>query len=291
MRFRDGGTRSLPVRAGIGLRAPHVAAIAARRPAIGWVEVHAENYLGGGPALRDLETIRESYPVSLHGVGLSLGTAGPLDSRHLERLARLVERVEPDAVSEHLSWSVAPGGAYLNHLLPLPLTEEALAVVVRHVDEVQTRLRRRILVENPSSYLRFTDSTISEPSFLAEVARRTGCGILCDVNNVYVSSENLGFDAVRYLDILPAAAVGEIHLAGHAVNDADGHPILIDDHGGPVANTVWRLYALALERFGAVPTLVEWDTNLPALDVLLAEAADAQELLNRVHGGAHVCAA
>jgi uncharacterized protein (UPF0276 family) len=290
MRSRDGGTRSLPVQAGIGLRAPHVAAIAARRPAIGWVEVHAENYMGGGPALRDLERIRERYAVSLHGVGLSPGTAGPLDARHLERLARLVERIEPHAVSEHLSWSVA-GGAYLNHLLPMPLTEEALGVVVRHVDEIQTRLGRRLLVENPSSYLRFTDSTIPEASFLAEVALRTGCGILCDVNNVYVSSANLGLDPVRYLDTLPAAAVGEIHLAGHAASDVDGKTILIDDHGGPVSNAVWRLYALALERFGAVPTLVEWDTNLPALDVLLAEAADAQELLTRVHRGAHVCAA
>jgi uncharacterized protein (UPF0276 family) len=289
MRSRDGGARSLPARAGIGLRAPHVAAIAARRPPIGWIEVHAENYMGG-PALRDLERIRQDYPMSLHGVGLSLGTAGPLDARHLERLARLVDRVEPDAVSEHLSWSVA-GGAYLNHLLPLPLTEEALAVVVQHVDEVQARLRRRILVENPSSYLRFTDSTMCEAAFLAEVVRRTGCGVLCDVNNLYVSSRNLGFDPIGYLDTLPAAATGEIHLAGHAVNDADGRPILIDDHGGPVANAVWRLYALALERFGAAPTLIEWDTNLPALDRLLAEAADAQELLNRVDGGAHVCAA
>ena len=290
MRWRDGGTRSLPVQAGIGLRAPHVAAITARRPPIGWVEVHAENYMGGGPALRDLERIRERYPLSLHGVGLSLGTAETLDARHLERLARLVERVEPAAVSEHLSWSVA-GGAYLNHLLPLPLTEEALAVVVRHVDEVQTRLRRRILVENPSSYLRFTDSTMPEASFLAEVARRTGCGVLCDVNNVYVTSRNLGLDPVVYLERLPAAAIGEIHLAGHTANDADGQTILIDDHGGPVSNPVWRLYALALRRFGAVPTLIEWDTNLPALDVLLAEAAEAEQLLNRIHGGAHVCAA
>jgi uncharacterized protein (UPF0276 family) len=290
MRSRDGGTRELPARAGIGLRAPHVAEIVRQRPAVGWLEVHAENYMGGGPAIRELERVREDFPISLHGVGLSLGTAGPLDARHLERLARLVERIEPALVSEHLSWSVA-GGIYLNDLLPLPLTEETLAVVARHVDQVQARLGRRILVENPSSYLRFADSTIPEAVFLAEVARRTGCGVLCDVNNIYVSSMNLGFDAVRYLAALPAAAIGEIHLAGHAVNDADGCTILIDDHGAPIANAVWRLYTQALERFGPIPTLVEWDTNLPPLAVLLGEAAEAQELLNRVAGGAHVCAA
>jgi len=290
MRSRDGGTRELPARAGIGLRAPHVAEIVRQRPAVGWLEVHAENYMGGGPAIRELERVREDFPISLHGVGLSLGTAGPLDAHHLERLARLVGRIEPALVSEHLSWSVA-GGVYLNDLLPVPLTEETLAVVARHVEQVQVRLGRRILVENPSSYLRFTDSTIPEAIFLAELARRTGCGVLCDVNNIYVSSMNLGFDAVRYLAALPAAAIGEIHLAGHAINDADGRTILIDDHGAPVANAVWRLYALALERFGPTPTLVEWDTNVPPLAVLLGEAAEAQELLNRVAGGAHVCAA
>lgn len=290
MRSRDGGARELSARAGIGLRGPHVAEILTRRPPIGWLEVHPENYMGGGPAVRDLERVREDYAISLHGVGLSLGTAGPLDTLHLERLARLVERIEPVLISEHLSWSVADG-AYLNHLLPLPLTEEALAIVVCHVEQVQARLRRRILVENPSSYLRFTDSTIPEAVFLAELAQRTGCGVLCDVNNIHVSSRNVGIDAIRYLDTLPPAAIGEIHLAGHAVNDADGRTILIDDHGAPVANAVWRLYVLALERFGPVPTLIEWDTNLPPLDVLLAEAAEAQGLLNRVAGGAHVCAA
>lgn len=290
MRSRDGGARELPARAGIGLRAPHVAEILRERPAVGWLEVHAENYMGGGPAIRELERVREDSAISLHGVGLSLGTAGPLDPRHLDRLARLVERIEPALVSEHLSWSIA-GGVYLSDLLPLPLTEETLAVVARHVDQVQAKLGRRLLVENPSSYLRFTDSTIPEATFIAELARRTGCGVLCDVNNIYVSSMNLGFDAVRYLAALPAGAIGEIHLAGHAINDADGRAILIDDHGAPVANAVWRLYALALERFGPVPTLVEWDTNVPPLTVLLGEAAEAQELLNRVAGGAHVCAA
>jgi uncharacterized protein (UPF0276 family) len=277
MRSCDVGVRRLPAGAGIGLRAPHVAAIAARRPAIPWLEVHAENYMHG-PALRDLLRLRADHDISVHGVGLSLGTDGPLDARHLERLARLVERLEPAAVSEHLSWSVA-GGAYLNHLLPLPLTEEALTVVAGHVDQLQTRLRRRVLVENPSSYLRFTSSTMSEPEFLAELARRTGCALLCDVNNIHVSAHNLGGDAAAYLDALPADAIGEIHLAGHAANDADGLTVLIDDHGSRVADAVWRLYARALERFGPVPTLIEWDTNLPALDVLLEEAARAQALL------------
>jgi uncharacterized protein (UPF0276 family) len=286
MSFRDGGARVVPARAGIGLRAPHVAEVVANPRGAAWVEVHPENYMGGGPAVRDLERIRQDLPVSLHGVGLSLGTAGRLDGRHLERLARLVERVQPVLVSEHLSWSVA-GGAYLNHLLPLPLTEEALEVVTAHVDEVQTRLRRRILVENPSSYLRFAHSPIPEPAFLAALARRTGCGLLCDVNNVHVSCRNLGLDARAYLDAIPAAAVEEIHLAGHAVNDADGRPVLVDDHGSPVAPVVWRLYAGALERVGPVPTLIEWDTAIPPLGVLLAEAAEADRLLACAAEGGH----
>jgi uncharacterized protein (UPF0276 family) len=290
MRPRDGGARGLAARAGIGLRAPHVADILAQRPALGWLEIHAENYMGGGPALRELDRIRARYPIGVHGVGLSLGSVGPLDARHLERLARLVERCDPVLVSEHLSWSVSDG-AYLNHLLPLPLTREALAVMIDHVDQVQDRLGRRLLVENPSSYLRFTDSVIPEPEFLAELARRTGCGLLLDVNNLHVSSRNLAFDALAYLDALPADAIGEIHLAGHAVNDADGRTILIDDHGARVANAVWRLYALTLDRFGPVPTLIEWDTNLPALRVLLDEAAEAQRLLGRVAEGARVVAA
>jgi len=290
MRPRDGGAPMLPAQAGVGLRAPHVADILAQHPPLGWLEIHAENYMGGGPAMRALERVRTHYPLSVHGVGLSLGTAGSLDVCHLDRLARLVERCEPALVSEHLSWSVVDG-AYLNHLLPLPLTEESLALTARHVDEVQARLRRRLLVENPSSYLRFTDSAMPEPLFLAELVRRTGCGLLLDVNNLYVSSENLAFDALAYLDALPLDAVGEIHLAGHTVNDADGQPILIDDHGARVANAVWRLYALALERVGPVATLIEWDSNLPALGVLLVEAAEAQGLLDRVAEGAHVVAA
>ena len=234
--------------------------------------------MGGGPAVLSLERLRRDYPIALHGVGLSLGSAEDLDRRHLGRLVALAERLEPALVSEHLAWSVA-GGAYLNHLLPLRYDAETLAIVARHVDAVQAALGRRLLVENPSSYLRFRHSTMTEPEFLGELARRTGCGLLCDVNNVYVSSENLGFDPERYLDALPPEAVGEIHLAGHSVSDADGRPVLIDDHGGPVADPVWRLYRRALTRFGPLPTLVEWDTDLPDLPVLLTEARAADRLL------------
>jgi uncharacterized protein len=265
---------------GIGLRSPHVAEVLASRPAVGWLEVHAENYMGGGPAIRALERVRADYPVSVHGVGLSLGTAGGLDVAHLERLAALVDRVRPMLVSEHLSWS-SIDGAYLNHLLPLPYNEETLDVVATHVERIQARLGRRLLVENPSSYLRFEDSPIAEADFLNALVRRTGCGLLCDVNNVYVSCHNLGGDPADYLDRLDPAAVGEIHLAGHAVNDADGQPILIDDHGSRVAEPVWQLYAHALVQFGPVPTLVEWDTDIPSLAVLLEEAATAGVLLRK----------
>ena len=220
----------------------------------------------------------ECYPLSLHGVGLSLGSAEGIDRRHLGRLKTLVERVEPALVSEHLSWSVA-GGVYLNHLLPLPYTEEALDMVSRNVDHVQSELGRPILVENPSLYLRFEESPIPEPEFLAELSRRTGCGLLCDVNNVFVSAHNLGWDADAYLDALPAKAIREIHLAGHARNDADGSAILIDDHGSRVADSVWALFQRALTRFGALPTLIEWDTDIPPLDVLLGEAREADRLL------------
>lgn len=263
-----------PVDCGIGLRAPHVAEVLERRPAVGWLEVHAENYMGGGPAIRALERLRGEYPLSLHGVGLSLGSVEGVDAAHLERLGRLVERLQPALVSEHLSWSVT-GGAYLNHLLPLPYTDEALSVIGDNVARAQDRLGRRLLVENPSGYLRFRGSSIPEPEFLNALARRTGCALLCDVNNVYVTCANLGGDAVAWLDALDASAVQEIHLAGHAVNDADGRPILIDDHGSPVAEPVWGLFEHSLRRFGPIPTLIEWDTDVPQLAVLLAEAAKA----------------
>ena len=256
---------------------PHVAKIAATRPELGFLEVHAENYMADTAALDRLLELRRDYPVSLHGVALSLGSAEDLDRVHLGRLKALIERVEPMLVSEHLAWS-AIGGVYLNDLLPLPYTEESLGVFCRHVGEAQETLGRRLFIENPSSYLRFRHSTIPEAEFLTETARRTGCGILCDVNNIYVSATNFRFDPIAYLDALPAAAVGEIHLAGHhAAEDVD---ILIDDHGSRVAPPVWELCAAALERFGRVPTLIEWDTNLPALDVLLDEVRHAQQLAN-----------
>jgi uncharacterized protein (UPF0276 family) len=282
---RHGGRQSpVPARAGIGLRAPHVAEVLATRPAIPWLEVHPENYMGGGPAVRALEQIRRDYPLALHGVGLSLGSAEGGDRRHLDRLRALADRLDPVLVSEHLSWS-SSGGAYLNHLLPLPYREESLALLSRHVAEAQDALGRRLLVENPSSYLRFHDSPIPEPEFLAELARRTGCGLLVDVNNIYVSGQNLGSDPDAYLAAVPAAAVGELHLAGHSVNDADGRPVWIDDHGSRVTPEVWRLYARALERFGPVPTLVEWDTNLPPLATLLDEAGAADRRLAAARRG------
>ncbi len=211
---------------GIGLRAPHVAEVLGTRPAIGWFEVHAENYMAGGPPLAALEQLRADYPLSVHGVGLSLGSAAALDTRHLARLKTLLARLEPALVSEHLAWSMT-GGIYLNHLLPLPYTEETLDIVVQHVRYAQEVLQGRLLIENPSSYLRFAHSVIPEPEFLGELVRRTGCGLLCDVNNIYVSCCNLGGDPVAYLEALPARAVGEIHLAGYAVNDADGQTIFL----------------------------------------------------------------
>jgi uncharacterized protein (UPF0276 family) len=268
-------------RTGIGLRAQHVAEIVASRPPLAWLEAHAENYMGGGAHVAALERLRHDYPISLHGVGLSLGTADGLDPRHLIRLRALVSRIDPFLVSEHLSWSTS-GGAYINHLLPLPCTEESLEVFARHVHETQHALGRQLLIENPSSYLRFRYSPIPEPDFLAELVRRTGCALLCDVNNIFVSACNLGFDTGAYLEALPADAVKEIHLAGHARNEADGLTILIDDHGSPVADAVWDLYTHALRRLGSAPTLIEWDTDVPALDVLADEARHADRLREMV---------
>ena len=263
---------------GIGLRAPHIAELIASRPRIGWLEVHTENYLGGGPAARALARVRADYPIALHGVGLSLGSAEGLDARHLGRVADLARRVDPALLSEHLSWSIA-GGTYLNHLLPLPYTEESLDVVAANVLRAQDALGRPLLIENPSSYLRFRHSPMPEPEFLTALVRRTGCGLLCDVNNVFVSCGNFDRDPAAYLDALPAEAIGEIHLAGHSRNEADGRVVLIDDHGGPVAEEVWALYRRALARFGPRPTLIEWDTEIPALPVLLAEARRAERVL------------
>ncbi len=261
--------------AGIGLRSPHVTEIATTRPRLGLLEVHAENYMAGTPALGRLLDLRRDYPVSLHGVALSLGSAEELDRRHLGRFKALIDRLEPMLVSEHLAWS-AIGGAYLNDLLPLPYTEGSLDLFSRHVEEAQETLGRVLLIENPASYLRYRHSTIPEAEFITEIARRTGCGILCDVNNIHVNAWNFGLDPIAYLDALPVESIGEIHLAGnHAAEDVD---ILIDNHGSRIAKPVWELHAAALRRFGVVPTLIEWDTNLPALEVLLDEVRHADEL-------------
>jgi|SRR5450755_3598968 len=266
---------ALPVSAGIGLRSPHVARVRAERPAVGWLEVHSENYfVDGGPTIAALDAIRRDYPISLHGVGLSLGSADALDTGHLARLRRLIARIDPAVVSEHLCWSHVDG-RHLNDLLPLPLTNEALALVCERVDAVQNALGRTILVENVSAYVRFDDDAMSEWDFVAAVARRTGCKLLFDVNNVYVNAVNHGFDANAFLAAIPGDAVAEIHLAGF---DASG-ACLIDTHGARVAPPVWTLYRAAIARFGPKPTLIEWDTDIPPLEVLLEEAAQAQTIL------------
>ena len=264
---------SLPVpeSAGIGLRSRHIAEILSRRPRAGWLEVHAENYMGESAAVSHLEKIRETYPLSMHGVGLSLGSAGGLDRDHLERLRKVCRRFQPALFSEHLAWSVADG-AYLNDLLPLRYDEHSLGVVASNIHHLQDVLQRRVLIENLSAYIEFAGSTMDEAEFLAELVNRTGCGLLLDVNNVYVSAANLGFDARAFIDTLPSEAIGEIHLAGHAVNEVDGDVVLIDDHGSRVPPAVWSLYAHVLRRIGPRPTLIEWDTEVPALDVLLGEA-------------------
>jgi uncharacterized protein (UPF0276 family) len=262
-------------RTGIGFRSPHFADILATRPAVGFLEVHAENYMGGGPALRQLETLRREWPISLHGVGLSLGGTTGLDDPHLKRLAVLAKRIEPELISEHLAWSVTADGHYLNDLLPLPYTEESLTVVGGNISRLQDRLGRPVLIENPSAYLRFAQSTIPEPEILGELVRRTGCGLLFDVNNVYVSCQNVGGDPKSWIEALPVEAVKQLHLAGHSINDADGVSILIDDHGSRVDPAVWDLYESVIRRFPHAVTLFEWDSNLPSLPILVAEAAEA----------------
>jgi uncharacterized protein len=265
---------------GVGFKAEHFDAVLESRPDLGFFEIHAENYMGaGGPPHRRLEAIRERYPLSLHGVGLSIGSPGPLDRAHLERLARVAERYQPAVVSEHLAWSTHDG-AFLNDLLPLPYTEETLARVSEHIDLVQTTLRRTMLLENPSTYVAFAETTMSETEFLREIVRRTGCGLLLDVNNIFVSATNHGFDPYRFLADFPLDAVGEIHLAGcsDGVDDA-GLPLLIDAHNSPVRDAVWALYAEAIRRLGATPTLIEWDNELPAWPDLLSQARRAERAM------------
>lgn len=271
---------SIPPRGGIGLKPEHYLDILETRPDLGFFEIHAENYMGGGgPPHRYLAAIRQHYPLSLHGVGLSIGGAGRLDREHLERLRSLIGRYEPGLFSEHLAWSTHDTG-YLSDLLPLPYTADTLQRVCDHIDETQEVLGRQMLLENPSSYLSFEESTFSESAFIAEIARRTGCGLLLDVNNVLVSCVNHGRDPVAYLDGFPVEAVGELHLAGYAEEaDSLGGRLLIDAHGTPVAGDVWALYRHALGRTGPLPTLIEWDNDVPDLATLAAEAAKADRAL------------
>jgi uncharacterized protein (UPF0276 family) len=273
----------IPARAGIGLRAQHHDDLLREQAAIGWLEAHSENYFADGGAQIDyLLQLRTLYPLSLHGVGLSLGSVDPLNREHLWRLKRLVHLSEPGLISEHLSWG-SVNGVFLNDLLPLPYTEQALALMISRLDEIQDYLGRQVLIENVSSYLEFNGSQIPEWEFLAQLASQSGCGLLLDVNNIYVSSRNHGFDARAFISHIPHKHVQEIHLAGHSVNRHDDFEILIDTHSKPVCAAVWDLYRFTLERFGKVPTLIEWDTDIPALDVLVAEAALADAYLERPH--------
>lgn len=275
----------LPALPGVGFKPDHFSAIREGARGIGFLEVHAENYLGaGGLPHAQLAALRADFPLSIHGVGLSIGGTRGLNFAHLERVRQLCQRYEPASFSEHLAWS-SHGAEYLNDLLPLPYTDETLAIVCDHVNRVQEVLGRRMLLENPATYLRFAASEIPETEFLAEVARRTGCGLLLDVNNVFVSCTNHGTDPRAWLAALPLHLVGEIHLGGHDTEELPSGPLLIDSHGAPVADPVWALFADVIGRAGPLPTLVEWDNDLPDWPVLAAEAARAGTILARGGSG------
>jgi len=272
----------IPARAGIGLRSPHHEEVLDTHPAIAWLEVHSENYFGeGSHAQQFLAQVRRHYPVSLHGVGLGLGSAERLDTDHLTELKQLIEFIEPGLVSEHLCWGAA-NSRHLNDLLPLPYTEEALELMVDRVSATQDFLGQEISIENISSYLTFAHSTIPEAQFLAALAVRSGCGILCDVNNIHVNAVNHGIDATEYLTALPADRITEIHLAGFTEKPGLDAPLLIDSHSRPVTPAVWDLYDVALRRFGAVPTLIEWDIDIPSLGTLVEEANKAEAIARNV---------
>lgn len=270
----------IPPRAGVGLKAEHYRTVINTSPDVGFFEVHAENYMGlGGPPHRYLSAIRERYPLSLHGVGLSIGADRPLDEDHLRRLRELIRRYEPGLFSEHLAWSSHDDG-FLNDLLPVPYTAQTLARVVEHIDLVQTALGRQMLLENPSSYVAFVESTYSEIDFIAEVVRRTGCGLLLDVNNVFVASTNQQWDPVAYIEGYPLAHVREVHLAGHKREaDEKDRPLLIDTHDRPVDDIVWDLYGLAVRLIGPMPTLIEWDADVPVWATLEQEARRAESIM------------
>lgn len=281
----DAATRfdRLPSAPGVGYKPQHFAQIVETPAPVSWLEIHAENYMGdGGRPLAQLRALSEKFPISVHGVGLSIGGETPLDTDHLNRLKHLVSWLNPASFSEHLAWSTHDG-QFLNDLLPLPYTNDTLARVAAHIDQVQTTLGRRMLLENPSSYLAFDDSTWAETEFLAELARRTGCGLLLDVNNVFVSATNLGYSPQEYIDAYPMAAVGEIHIGGHDEDTDDfGAPLLIDSHGREVVDPVWALLDYTLAKSGPKPVLVEWDTDVPDWPVLQAEAARAAHALEKV---------
>ena len=273
---------TLPNSVGVGYKAQHLQDILNDPAPVEWLEIHAENYMGdGGPVLAQLRHLAERMPISCHGVGLSIGSEGPLDPDHLARLKKLVGWLNPQSFSEHLAWSSHDTG-FLNDLLPVPYDTETVARVARHIDQVQEVLGRQMLLENPSTYLKFEQSTMSETDFLREIVSRTGCGLLLDVNNVFVSAVNQEYDPRAYLDAFPTEAVGEIHLGGHEA-DADEHgaPLLIDAHNNPVVDPVWSLYADALAQTGPMPTLIEWDNDVPDWTVLAEEARQAAIILSR----------
>lgn len=274
---------SLPSNSGISLKPKHYKLILESSPKIGWFEVHPENYMGnGGAPHKYLTEIRKLFPVSMHGVGMSLGSATEIDESHLNALCNLVKRYQPQMVSEHLSWSRF-GSTYLNDLLPLPYTDESLEVIVNNIDRVQTALERNILLENPSTYLAFNNSTYSEPEFLNKLVKHSGCGLLLDVNNIFVSACNQEFDPYNYIRQINTEAVGEIHLAGHAVQEINGAEIRIDDHGSKVIEEVWHLFSFAIELIGnRVPVMIEWDTDIPELPVLISEMEKANAMMKKI---------
>ena len=270
-------THRIPTRAGVGLRLPHIEEVVATRPSAGWFEIHPENFVADPRATELLQDLARQYPISVHTVGLSVGSVGGIDRQHLRRVRALIDLIDPILVSGHLAWSTHKG-EYLNDLLPLPYDRETLDIVARHLREVQDGLARAYLLENPSSYVGFTGSTMTEVQFLNELVDRTGCQLLCDVSNVYLSGQNMGYDARGYLDGLPAKAIRELHLGGFTPEEDEATPggkLLIDTHATRVAEPAWDLYAYAIQRFGPRPTLIEWDNEIPALGVLLGEAEKA----------------
>jgi uncharacterized protein (UPF0276 family) len=280
-----------PTRAGVGLRLPHLREVAAARPSVAWFEVHPENFIANPHATELLETVRADYPLSVHTVGVSIGSVAGVDREHIARVRALIDRVDPFVVSGHLAWSTHPG-EYLNDLLPLPYDEETLALLVRHLDEVQEGLGRRYLVENPSSYVGFKGSTMTEVDFLSELVRRSGCGLLLDVSNIHVSGHNMGYDPRVYVDGLPLDAVGELHLGGFEIeaDETGGGEVLVDTHSRAISEAAWDLYAYVLERSGPRPTLIEWDNDIPPLATLIAEADRADAVAERVLRPAHALA-